>query len=291
MEAAASTWVHPFERAGFGRAPYRCTGYQELVWVGPDGYTKAGGSCDVCGTSIRHSYTITSTDGVAFKVGCDCVQKTGDTELIASMRREEKAAKRAYERSLWEAARPEREARERAESELRAKVAAANVIDHALTLHACAVVLADARTSEWTASRVKVIVAALTEGQRDGLTDAEVDILGEAWLTASLPVSSHFGGVGARVRNLDVIYLGGPVFESAYGIKRLANFAVVGTGEILVWGTTSGIGFWEEDGHYHGFDKGDRLRIVAATIKGHGEYKSTKQTSITRAKLAAHGGE
>ena len=68
--------MHPFEKASLGTAPFRCVGVQENVFVLPDGSTKAGGSCDYCGTGIRWEFLIAGQEGRLFKVGCDCVEKT-----------------------------------------------------------------------------------------------------------------------------------------------------------------------------------------------------------------------
>jgi hypothetical protein len=71
--------THPFEKAGLGKAPFSCTGVTENVWENGDGTTKAGGVCDYCGTGIRWEFWIKGSIAGAkqFKVGCDCVAKTG----------------------------------------------------------------------------------------------------------------------------------------------------------------------------------------------------------------------
>jgi len=71
--------THPFEKAGLGKAPFSCTGVSENVWDNGDGTTKAGGCCDYCGTGIRWEFWIKGSVAGAkqFKVGCDCVAKTG----------------------------------------------------------------------------------------------------------------------------------------------------------------------------------------------------------------------
>lgn len=73
---------HVFEVAGLGLAPYRFTGMSENVHTSPDGTTKAGGSCDYCFTGIRYQFHLLSRDGKAFKVGCDCIDKSGDAGLM-----------------------------------------------------------------------------------------------------------------------------------------------------------------------------------------------------------------
>lgn len=71
--------THPFEKAGLGKAPFSCTHVSENVFALPDGTSKAGGCCDYCGTGIRWEFWIKGSIAGAkqFKVGCDCVAKTG----------------------------------------------------------------------------------------------------------------------------------------------------------------------------------------------------------------------
>ena len=71
--------THPFEKSGLGKAPFSCTHVTENVWDNGDGTTKAGGFCDYCGTGIRWEFWIKGSIAGAkqFKVGCDCVAKTG----------------------------------------------------------------------------------------------------------------------------------------------------------------------------------------------------------------------
>jgi hypothetical protein len=83
--------VHAFEAAGLGKAPFKYVGaikqdiaYGEAVVSREGGIlvtTKRGGSCDFCGTYIVNMFRIKSADGRTFKVGEDCVLKTGDAGL------------------------------------------------------------------------------------------------------------------------------------------------------------------------------------------------------------------
>lgn len=103
--------VHAFEKAGLGKAPFRFVGaiQQDLCYgeailnraeferTGIAITTKPGGSCDFCGQYIVNMYQIESSDGRRFKVGCDCVEKTGDAGLcrkVAEHRRKSARAKR-----------------------------------------------------------------------------------------------------------------------------------------------------------------------------------------------------
>jgi len=74
--------LHPFEKAGLGKAPFRYAGSE--VKIGPiqlGGGLSVGapgqpmGTCDYCGTGISVCYTIESAEGNRFVVGCVCVNK------------------------------------------------------------------------------------------------------------------------------------------------------------------------------------------------------------------------
>jgi hypothetical protein len=74
--------VHPFERAGLGKAPFRyLSSYRDNLTC-----------CDYCGTAIVNVFIVGSADGQRFKVGCECIRKVddgglaGDVELIVRER-------------------------------------------------------------------------------------------------------------------------------------------------------------------------------------------------------------
>ena len=68
--------IHPFERARFGHAPYRCVGHRRAVYQAcPGAPMQPGATCDYCGTAIMDVYMVRSADGIEFKVGSDCVGK------------------------------------------------------------------------------------------------------------------------------------------------------------------------------------------------------------------------
>jgi hypothetical protein len=97
--------IHPFEAAGLGLAPFRYVGMVQqnvsggLRSLGTSGgvefFTKPGGTCAYCGTYIVQMFNIRSADGKEFHVGCDCVRKTGDNNLIRIIEQDEKAARKA----------------------------------------------------------------------------------------------------------------------------------------------------------------------------------------------------
>jgi hypothetical protein len=60
-----------------------------------------GGTCDYCGNAIRYCFGVRSADSKTFVVGCDCVEKIGDSGLVRQIApavrklRRDKAAARA----------------------------------------------------------------------------------------------------------------------------------------------------------------------------------------------------
>lgn len=100
------TMIHPFEKSGLGKAPFRCVGMH--VEQGPrtlrDG-TQVGapgqplGVCDHCGMGIKYVYDIVSADGREFGVGCECVLKTAGVSDSALVR-QVKTIKRDHDRKL-----------------------------------------------------------------------------------------------------------------------------------------------------------------------------------------------
>lgn len=82
LSGKETSTIHRFERAGLGVYPFHFTGMTESVITYPDGTSKAGSSCDYCSTGIRYQFWCESSDGKRFKVGCDCIHKSGDAGLI-----------------------------------------------------------------------------------------------------------------------------------------------------------------------------------------------------------------
>jgi hypothetical protein len=119
--------MHPFEKAGLGKAPFRCIAVETKWHHNGDGTKKPGGSCHYCGTGILYCFKIEGTDGKTFVVGSDCVLKThaevdGFKAYRSQLAREKRAAgrrarvearlaqweaERVQRRSEFEAAHPE----------------------------------------------------------------------------------------------------------------------------------------------------------------------------------------
>jgi len=90
--------IHKFEQAGLGVAPFRVAGYEKSTFQAVAGDPNCpilpGSTCDYCGMSIMHVFHIQSADGRRFKVGCDCVEKTGDAGLARVVKKQADAIKR-----------------------------------------------------------------------------------------------------------------------------------------------------------------------------------------------------
>ena len=98
----AHVGLHCFERANLGKAPFQFIGYSEAKFQAhPGAPVRAGASCDYCGQSIMGVCHIQGADGRKFKVGCDCVRKTGDAGIIRAYKThpEVRAANRAKARA------------------------------------------------------------------------------------------------------------------------------------------------------------------------------------------------
>lgn len=79
--------IHKFEAAGLGVAPFRCVAVRQNLFPLGDGTSKPGGTCDFCSNGIMWEFVIKGADGRTFKVGSDCVAKTGDAGMIRTSRR------------------------------------------------------------------------------------------------------------------------------------------------------------------------------------------------------------
>lgn len=121
---AGKSGVHPFERAGLGKAPFRFIGVE--VRRGPMPILDANGrptgamagspgqpmgTCSYCGQGIAECCFIKSADGNVFMVGNVCVGKTRDKRLsteteraVRKMRKESKtAALKVRVEATWKA--------------------------------------------------------------------------------------------------------------------------------------------------------------------------------------------
>jgi len=98
-----TTAMHPFERAGLGKAPFRYVGIeaQEISHgervIGSVGgcqvTTQPGGTCAYCGHYIVNMFMVESAEGRRFHVGCDCIRKVNDSGLVEACKADQKKAK------------------------------------------------------------------------------------------------------------------------------------------------------------------------------------------------------
>lgn len=111
-----TTWTHPFEKSGLGKAPFRCVDVVENWYSACAGHKQPGGSCAYCGTGIAYEYVIVGSDGSQFKVGSDCVMRTNaqapvkNADEIAGFRRQRAKLAREKKAKGFAARRAEREA-------------------------------------------------------------------------------------------------------------------------------------------------------------------------------------
>jgi hypothetical protein len=96
--------IHKFEKAGLGKAPFRFVGVwsmpsKSLQDANPNAYNAALadhpdvpmiGTCNFCGMAITDHFLVKSSDGKLFAVGCECINKSGDTGLMRNVSAEKR---------------------------------------------------------------------------------------------------------------------------------------------------------------------------------------------------------
>ena len=82
-DVTSEVGTHVWERAKLGVAPFRFVGVTIKTYQAcPDAPIQPGTCCDYCGTGIMEVCIIRDARGKEFKVGNDCVRRTGDAGLI-----------------------------------------------------------------------------------------------------------------------------------------------------------------------------------------------------------------
>lgn len=272
----SADWAHSFERAGLGKAPFFCRGYSvEKFQAAPGAPIQCGTSCDYCSTAIMRVFRIESSDGHIFKVGCDCVARTGDTELIEAARREQRRQEWAW-RNADHAAYAEAHGKVRAAQ--KAAMAERNAVEMAWVIEGASVVAESQNSGEWDRKVAQTVYRELVTGERDGITDREWRVLSLGYLAAMLPASKHVAADGERLRGVVARYEGGPTvgIDSKWGPSVLARLRVTEgpmAGAVLIWKTGC-----------HPVKIGAVVSLTG-TVKGHGEYAGTAQTFVTRCKV------
>jgi hypothetical protein len=125
--------LHVFEKAGLGKAPFKVVGSFELKWQAhPGAPIRAGGSCDYCGNAIMYAARIRGADGRTFKVGSDCVARTGDAGLLKAYKQHPETRKlNRAKAALKDEAKKMEFAALMADPAVRAKLAAIKIEYHA----------------------------------------------------------------------------------------------------------------------------------------------------------------
>jgi len=264
--------THPFEKAGLGKAPFSCTHVTENVFVVGDGTTKAGGCCDYCGTGIRWEFWIKGSIAGAkqFKVGCDCVAKTGwGIDRFLEVRAEHTRARRqagAQKRRESRKAQIEAERAQRTAQRLEATQAWRDA-NSALV----------ARLEAYSGNNEFLRGMIQNLAQWGNLTARQAEATESCFavidrLEAARANSKHIGAVGDKV-TLTITIEHIIVIEGFYGTTYITIAHDEQGNAITYKGAGRTIG-----------RKGETLSIKAS-VKEHTEYNGVKQTAIQRPKV------
>ena len=251
MTATCATWIHPFERADLGRAPFRFSGYGiESYQACPGAPVQPGATCDYCGSGIKHVYRVTDADGRQSKLGSECINKANDTEFSEAARIERRKFERAEQRKVWTAARKNRDDAERDANEARGL----------------------GRNTD----------RELRDAAQDGRE------AGRQWLRnereAQRAASKHVGTVGKRAEfTLTIAHR--IDFETQWGVTSI-YIMTDADGNSLTWKTSGCFWCYSADGEHMCGRIGDVV-TMKATVKAHDFYKGNAQTVLTRCKASA----
>lgn len=101
--------THTFTQSGLGEAPF-----QVCSPADPAAVANTAFFCEHCGRMLRNRYFVKSADGRVSVVGVDCVQRTGDSGLIAGVKRLQKRQRDGARESARHQRQQARQAEERA---------------------------------------------------------------------------------------------------------------------------------------------------------------------------------
>jgi hypothetical protein len=264
--------THPFEKAGLGKAPFSCTGVSENVWDNGDGTTKAGGVCDYCGTGIRWEFWIKGSIAGAkqFKVGCDCVAKTGwGIDRFLEVRAEHTRARRqagAQKRRETRKAQIEAERAQRAAERLEAGQAWRDA-NSALV----------ARLEAYNGANTFLLSSIANLAYWGSLSARQVEAVESCFAVIDRQEfarvnSQHIGAIGDKV-TLTITVERIVVLKSEFYGDNYITIARDEAGNAITYKGKTDIG-----------GKGDTTTIKAS-IKEHTVYNGVKQTVIQRPKV------
>jgi hypothetical protein len=266
--------THPFQKAGLGTAPFRCTHVTEAVFTLPDGTSKAGGCCDYCYTGIRWEFHVESADQRTFKVGCDCVAKTGwGIDGFDKIRRENARARRQA------GAQKRREARQAQIAAERAARAAERIEATQVWRDANAAVVARLTAYAGANDFLRSMAASLV--QWGSLTQRQLDAVVSCFTSmdraeAARTNSQHVANVGDKVTLTVTVDKVISLPRMFYG--QAPTYITIGRdeqGNVIVYKGTVDLG------------GKDDVSTVKCSIKEHSLYNGIKQTVIQRPKVVA----
>lgn len=270
--------LHPFERAGLGKAPFRCVDVVQNWYSACQGHRQPGGSCDYCGTGIAYEFIISDATGNRFKVGSDCVAKThadvsGFDQAKAKLEREKRAAVNksrrearakewAAKREQWNAERTAQRIAERAGRYAQFQAANPELCDFLENNP-------ERAANEFTVKMAGVLrdYGSLTAGQ----ANAVKSIMNR---TKDRTGSDYVGVVGQRIEG-DFEIVTTRSWESTIGWPPRTVFWTLlrMNGKDMV----------TYKGHNLG-QTGEKFR-AKFTVKEHETYQGTKQTKVQRPKM------
>jgi len=264
--------THPFEKAGLGKAPFSCTGVSENVWDNGDGTTKAGGVCDYCGTGIRWEFWIKGSIAGAkqFKVGCDCVAKTGwGIDRFLEVRAEHTRARRQAGAQKRRESRQARIAAERAQRDAERLVATQAWRDANSALVA--------RLDAYTGANEFLRSAKQNIAQWGNLSARQVEAVESCFAVIDRQEfaranSQHIGAVGDKV-TLTITVEHIIVLHSEFYGNNYITIARDEQGNAITYKGKTSIGA-----------KGE-TNTIKASVKEHTVYNGVKQTVIQRPKV------
>jgi len=261
--------MHPFQKADLGLSPFRCTHVTEAVFTLPDGTSKAGGFCDYCYTGIRWQFHIESADQRTFKVGCDCVAKTGwGIDGFDEVRRKNARARRQI------GAQKRREERQAQIASERAQKAAERIEATQAWRDANSAIVARLLAYEGGNSFITSMAASIA--QWGSLTNRQLDSVLSCFAAidraeSARANSQHIGSVGDKITLvLTVKHI--VVIESQFGTNYIHICEDADHNAVIYKGKAQG------------FPRKNEIATIVASVKEHGLRDGVKQTIIQRPK-------
>lgn len=286
---AAKVRVHPFEKSGLGKAPFRFVCMismpsNSLAGTNPSAYNAAMreavysarsfgvrcGACYYCGMGLLNNFVIRSADGMHAIVGCDCVERINfDPSLNRSIKNavRELAAKRKAAKKVNAA----KAAKIAAKAEARVARKAVVAAHRALLAEAYAY-----RRNTFLRDVIKTILqkGKISPAQINAMTNVierekfkDQRDIAEA---ARRKVAKHIGKIGERIE-VDVLKIAGIRYDSAYGGGVISILRTPDGSTLKTFGRCPLV-------------KGDSARIVC-TVKAHEDYNGEPQTLVVRIKI------